>query len=315
MTTVVSIGTTEVKFPETPLITFGMLATSQLIIDREFPRYVEMLRAINPEHPWLTKAVHSAKTRDNVAKVLGLYGIDPATENAQLLQLAAFNHDLGRVIQALYDAGNQEVINLVEGCDHDHGQYTNKLLRQWRVFDSMTVQATVLIREPIAHHTDITTPDRSAFNRYVPDLGDWAYLFTYILRASDKFSTMLGRTAYYVSPEGIAQQIPLMAKECAVDETPFYGETGDINPEAMAAFAENKPFARSICDSYEGYIGAQYLAWVFEIEDPILLREIVASGFVSTIIRYLTNRQVPAAKIQILASAVDRYLANYDIES
>lgn len=122
----------------------------------------------------------------------------------------------------------------------------------------------------------------------------------------------LERTKYYVSPEGIAQQIPIIKEECTTAGTPFYGETGDISNEVINAFKERKPFARSICESYEDYM-VNFMARIFEIEDAVLLREIVETGFISIILGYLWERRVDPAKIDPIQDTVFAYIETYGI--
>lgn len=311
--------TRKLKFPRRPLVTFETLAKAQAIIDHEFTHYVKMLRAVDPQHPWLAKANHSAKTRDNVEKVLRLYGIDPDSANAKLLAFAAYNHDLGRVIQALWNIDNKKVREKVrkdfDYYDLDHSFYTVLLLKKWHVFELFSHSATFLINSAIQHHADIRTPTYRDFpSSFGRNLQNWIYSFTYILRVADKFATMLNRTEYYVSPEGIKQQIPLMKQECVANNLPFYGETHNIDDVVMAAFSKRETFLRAICSSYEAYIGVFYMAWIFEIEDEVLLKEIADSGFIQTILAYLVRQEVPTEKIQIIRETVENYLAEHGIQ-
>jgi hypothetical protein len=257
---------------------------------------------MDPTHPWISKAQHQAKSAANVGKVLRILGLDPSSENGGLLEFAASRHDLGRIIQALKDGG--EITSGPMMALKDHGQYSVELLKEWGI-PQILPDGWFLLDYTITHHLDVVQPPlaEGADMRQ-----QWLYSCTAIIRVADKFTTMLNRTDHYLSPEGIAGDIALMEKECRHLDKPFYGEAGYINQEAFTPFSQRKPFLRADCSTYEAYIGAFYMGWLFDIEIPELIREIVNSGFVEKILGYLRSRNIPPEQMDIVQNTVSEYL-------
>jgi len=282
---------------------------AQATIENAAPQLVEMLQQIDPDHPWLSKGVHSAKTCNNVFRILEILGISIDSNNAKLLGFAAYNHDLGRIVQALKDAGQKfspEMMTLKE-----HGEYTAQLLREWGVDMLFGTDCWKVLEYLFVHHAD---PKMPAIPDNPSELQIWKHDMLRVLRVADKFATMVNRTDYYLTPEGIAGQNPLMEKECEKVGRFYLDEAGYINEEALDAFSKRQPFARYLCETYEAYM-VNYLAWIFEIDIPEILKSIFKSGFVHKITGYLIAREVPDNQINLVYNEVIDYLQNMGVDT
>lgn len=312
MAIIVKTGKQQLFFPEEPLCTRVQIEVCQSMIDQHYPDLVDELRQQNPDHAWLSKAGHGSKTADYTIKVLEVLGIDSQSANAQLLIFAARNHDWGRFVQAFIDAGNQSWLEKM-GSKQTHGVYTVKLMEAWGLDRIFNQNAWSIISFCLNHH------DNVSFVSLAPD-GDitaqTSYLFCRIIRISDRFTTMLTRTAYYVSPEGIGQQIPPMMIECAKLGVHFQGEQGFLIPKLLEEFKNGHIFQRGLCQTYEDYIGPFYGGWLTdgEIDIPPLLRKIVDSGFCKIIINYLVRQGVPTEQVDTIRQRFREYLGQFEIK-
>lgn len=306
--TIVKLQNTQIEFPTEPtLCTFAQIGRAQEIIDAQIPALIEELCEANPNHAWISKAKHCERTAANADEVLKILGIDTQNMNAVLMHFIARNHDWGRIIQALIDDTKSKKWRILMGGEADHGIYTVQLLTSWGALEVFNTRAQDIIRFCLSGHAVTNITDDISDDISI----DTLYLI--ILRQCDMFTNMIERTAYYISPRGVQEQIPLMVNECARADHQFRGEAGFVSQDLFEAFIARQPFDRSRCVTYEDYIGVFFLGWTFKIVLPTLLEKIVESGFYYLIFDYLSRRGVDPDKIEAMKGEIGRYLNDYGI--
>lgn len=266
------------------------------IVEREIPSLMEAL----PEgHPWKEgKVIHRKVVQGEVQTIVGYFTTHFPPEYYELLSFLGGVHDLGRAIEAKKKLG---MLPATYRMFLHHGEESANLLKDWGVTDIFEPDTQEIIRYATVHHADRETPSLPASPAPLDVL---KHFYTSLVRDIDKLGIFRAKTdALLYDPTEKAKQI---------DVGGFEGEKRTIDPENLLdTFQTFRTLDRSRCRSYESVM-LQYLAWIFDVNLPIVLTEVVYTGAIEKLLRYFAQQLREEQYRQIEETTV-RYLKRFNL--
>jgi len=287
----------EVDIDNRPLCSVEQVLAAMEIVDREYPQFIAPL----PEdHPWKWgKVVHAGHTVEAVQEIFGGdFGF--CLENLALLLFVSGVHDIGRAAEAK-GKENLPLDPELKGIK-DHGESTVILLGKCVVLDLFPSEARCLLEWSIRAHSGIKSPELKA---EATSLDRLMYFFACVVRDMDKLALFAGKTDIYLYDK------PEKTRQIGLND--LEGEQGTINPPShIAVFEAGEAIIRKECRSYESYM-LQFLAWIFDVNVSRVMRAIVDSGAIRSLLRYFLDR-LPAAEWARIQAKTRAYLGDHGID-
>ncbi|MEK7543151.1 MAG: HD domain-containing protein [Patescibacteria group bacterium] len=258
--------------------------------------YNKLGESIPDGHAWNSgKIVHVRECQRIVAEEGGELGL--CDFDITIVGFVLFVHDIGRLVEA-------ERVLRKQKSEWRHGHDSVLVLEGLDITNHSPLWEAMLFA--IEHHSDPARPKQD-------NVSDAAYTLLMLLRDFDKMAGFKSASKYTEDPEYKRQQIDAnWPSQRSIDQT-WGEEKRTIEPVSMLDLFESfKNLVRNDCSSYEAYM-LQYLAWVFDVEFPFILREILRDGGPLTVLRYL-QRQLPEPQFVRIQNTVDLFVRQKAIQ-
>lgn len=234
------------------------------------------------------KAKHAAAGAHEAERHAELFGFNSLEVAVIAFTLSA--HDSGRLVD--------EHVRRATGCPpaRRHGELSAIFAETiFEKFAKTPLAQAVLIA--IVHHSDNKTPTLDALggNRA-------AHALTGLIRDLDKISSFDVADRYVNDEVFKRQRIETNFVTQRMTDPTWGDEKGFIVPNMLADFLAGKALNRPDCSTYETYI-AQFLAWLFDIQNDEVLEICVERGGPKCLFRYLIEQLMPTHAPQAMKLA------------
>lgn len=242
--------------------------------DKILENYTKYAKELPDTSAWKRgKLDHVQRGADEVREHAALFGLDGKQIDVVTLLVAA--HDSGRLIHEHVNHSSKQQLPWRHGVE-------SALLAQQAFGPYVKTPLCLAMYLAIYHHSDVTTPTLEEFGD-----GKASYALTCLLRDFDKLTGFDDAAKYTADEDFKRKQIETNFSTQRKDDPTWGDEKGKIVPETMLdTFIDGKALVRRDCQSYEAYM-AQYVAWIFDIQNDETLELAIKRGGPLTVFNYL----------------------------
>jgi hypothetical protein len=259
----------------------------------------EVLEKIPDGHPWKErKEKHMKMTEKETHQILEEYFSEKLTDS--MIELADFIsniHDLGRYLQAQKMVGNFDKEKY--GDFSNHGEAGINLIEYYDLLEPFSEKVAEIIKYSVLHHSEKDTkklPEKPNTQEKLK------YFYLSIVRDFDKFDNFARKVDHYVASKE--------ARRKQIDAHDFLEqEQGKIKPSKLLKnFQKQQTLIKDEVRSFEAFM-LQFLAWIFDINLEVVLKETVACGGPEKLLNYL-NKQLPKEQYQPIKKTCQDFIKN-----